>query len=686
MLSDVFTQQVHAHFRDRGEDAFAVAGLGRCVDALASATDLSARLSAWVALIEWARTGQGPSTLDGEGMLQGTALRRWHMLFDFLDVSPAARGALQASLADILHESESTNLFGVAGLPGERGFLAEFSDRLVRRVLPAPADEHDLARLLYRLYRTSEQVERFARLPPGVFERIAELFVTPDHGETWRGVARDFADGFRLLSARVLSEGLSEKVRARCRPGSVAALPVFRLNSASETLVQTWQSGADLSAPAQAWRAQRSACREEMEQVAHRLERDGVSVDIVYAMEAIERCLTRMDLMLTIMETPSGAQRLGAIHDLLALLIAANHRDRSLRHLISTNLQLLQRKIVERSGQAGEHYIAWTRAEYRSIWLAAAGGGLLTVFTAAFKTSIAGFGAPPFVTGLLSGLNYALSFLLLQYFGLILATKQPAMTAAALATIMRSRRGGERLDEVVNYAVQIVRSQLAAALGNVLVVSLGAYVFSALWLLALGHPFLDPREAQHVFDTLSPVTSLTVWYAALTGAILWAASLIGGWFDNWAAYHRLPQAIADHPLGQRFGRERMVRLAGTVSRNIAGWGTNVSLGLMLGLVPVLGAFFGLPLDVRHVTLNSGTLSLATAAMGARWFGGFLLWAAAGIGTMFVLNLGVSFMLSLYTAARAFGLPRGFLWDFARHLGRQFLRRPRDFVLPPPKSQ
>jgi site-specific recombinase len=157
----------------------------------------------------------------------------------------------------------------------------------------------------------------------------------------------------------VVSEGLREKVRARCRPGSVAALPVFRLNGASEALVQTWQSGADLSAPAQVWRAERSACREEMEQVARRLDARGVS----------------------------------------------------------------------------EH-----------------------------------------LTG-------------------------------------RRRR--------------------------------------------------------------------------------WAASLIGGWFDNWAAYHRLPQAIADYLLGQRLGRDRMVHLAGTVSRN---------------------------------------------------------------------------------------------WDVARRLGRQFLRRPRDFFLPPPKSQ
>jgi hypothetical protein len=38
---------------------------------------------------------------------------------------------------------------------------------------------------------------------------------------------------------------------------------------------------------------------------------------------------------------------------------------------------------------------------------------------------------------------------------------------------------------------------------------------------------------------------------------------------------------------------------------------------------------------------------------------------------------VSFTLSLYTAARAFGLPRGFLWEFARALGRRG-----SFLLPP----
>lgn len=43
---------------------------------------------------------------------------------------------------------------------------------------------------------------------------------------------------------------------------------------------------------------------------------------------------------------------------------------------------------------------------------------------------------------------------------------------------------------------------------------------------------------------------------------------------------------------------------------------------------------------------------------------------------------MSFTLSLYTAARAFGLPRGFLWEFARALGRRVACSPGSFLLPP----
>jgi site-specific recombinase len=223
-----------------------------------------------------------------------------------------------------------------------------------------------------------------------------------------------------------------------------------------------------------------------------------------------------------------------------------------------------------------------------------------------------------------------------------------------------------------------------AAVSNVLVVSLAAYALDAGWRLVTGHPILDLYDAEHVYETLSPLDSGTVMFAALTGVILWLSSLAGGWIENWTVYHRLPEAIAEHGWGTRvFGAARLRRWADSLSRNVAGWGTNVSLGMMLGMTPAIGLFFGIPLDVRHVTLSSGTLALASASLDADWYReGWFLRATAGVSVMFVLNLGVSFCLSLVTALRAYGFPRSDMLELLRRLARRFMRSPRDFFLPP----
>jgi site-specific recombinase len=104
---------------------------------------------------------------------------------------------------------------------------------------------------------------------------------------------------------------------------------------------------------------------------------------------------------------------------------------------------------------------------------------------------------------------------------------------------------------------------------------------------------------------------------------------------------------------------------------------------MLGMTPAMGHFLGLPLDVRHVTLNSGILSLASATLGQRWFGdGAFLLGIAGVGVMFVLNLSVSFLLALITAARAYELPASENAELLRGLYRRFRSTPGQFFVPP----
>jgi site-specific recombinase len=166
--------------------------------------------------------------------------------------------------------------------------------------------------------------------------------------------------------------------------------------------------------------------------------------------------------------------------------------------------------------------------------------------------------------------------------------------------------------------------------------------------------------------------------------ILWLSSLAGGWIENWAIYHQLPDAIAEHRLGAKLQPETLARISNSFSRNIAGWSASIALGFMLGMTPVIGRFFGLPLDVRHVTLSMGTLSLGFGSLGYAAVGGWaLLMAGVGIAMIFVLNLGVSFYLALRLALRAQDISPADHLAIRRTFMRHLRESPREFFLPPP---
>jgi site-specific recombinase len=640
--------------------------------ALANAPTLAHRLDALIGLVQW---------MDGHAADGELARSRVLKILEVLESLPAARSGVQDTFADVLAEMEGTNPFGETGIPGDRGFLGELFDRIMGRVLPAPRDDNDLARLIARLSVSHSRTRSLESMAPEFFHRLMQAVAPADRPEIWSPLKRAFADGFRLLAVTVQSQGLSAKLRARSHAGPLGNSPFYQLAEISDGMMDAWREGQNVSALSQQWRQACAGCRAEIAEISSRLETAGVSVDIVYGLEVLERCLKRMQAMLFVIEAPQGQSRSEAIHQLLAALIVSAQEDGSIRHLVSAKLQILSRNMVERQGNSVEHYVAQTRRQYGFIWPAAVGGGLLMVLTVAIQLKITHTGLPLFLQGVLTALNYAVSFLLLHHFRLMLAIRQPAMTAATLARLMRTRDRTERLDGVVEFTVRVFRSQLAAAVANVAVVFTGVFVFNFFWKLAVGHSYLGEKEAQYVFAGLGPLNGGTVFYGALTGVMLWMAAMFGGWMDNWAVYHRLPRAINEHRLAERFGRERMQRAADVVSRNMSGWATSISLGFLFAFAPFFGKFVGLPLEVRHVTLSYGMLAFADA--GSRgWFSvSWFLWTLVGVATVFLLNLGVSFFLALYTAMRACKLERKELALIGAGLLRRLLKRPLDFVLP-----
>ncbi len=663
MVLDYFPPQRR---RDR-----AIRTLANILTRFIHGADLGTRLDAYAELREW--TSATPA---------GSDTSRLEMVLQLMESRNELRTRFQREVRQILTEIRSVELFAEAGLHPREGMMSELWRRLIERILPSAREDTDLSKLMHRLYPTSEAIDRLIDLPDETFERIAWLMAPVGDLSAWALQRDDITQAFYLLGVHVAGIGLSPAMRARSHATDIGVSPFYQLQQTAIELVK--QGGAT---PAlDTWREQVQSCRAELEYVRTRLEDTGVSTALVFDMSTIECAISRMESIAGVLFVADAHQKIEAVKRLLDDVLEARRRDLSIRALFRENSALMARKIVERTGKAGEHYIADSRSEYRAIWIASLGGGLLTVVTAALKMRIIDAHLSLFVEGLAAGTNYAVSFILLQYFHLALATKQPSVTAATFAGIVRDTRGRARLEKLTEFIRRITSSQLASAAGNLIAVCLGCLAFANLWAYIFSRPFLEVHSAEHVYHTLDPLASGTMIYAALTGVILWLSALAGGWVENFATFNHLTAAIAQHPLGRRFGRERMQRLANSVEANLSGWTTSIVLGYLLGFVPVLGSFLGIPLDVRHVTLSTGTLALAAASFGRDWlYSGWFFHTLFGIAATFVLNLGVSFSIAASVAMRAYGVPRHDQVSLLRYTFISFLKSPRSFLWPPAKS-
>ena len=649
-----------------------------------------ARLDALVDLYNWVRARDTRiPLLPSKPAFPGPETSEWRrerVWLSILQTSVEIRDRYLAGVAAILEETDGISLFTDSGLPSDRGLLPEAFDRLFSTLLPAPREETELAKLFLRIFPTQAEVERFFSLPPDQLNATISLLTPIEIPEAWEKPVGSLLEAFCLLGARVQGLGLSEKLRVRSKPCPVQQSPFYRLTRADDVLAEALRTKSGTAAAAQAWKANVAECRAEMSAIIAHLDARGVNLDIVYALDVIEKSLARMELISGALLAQPGPPKLLTALRLTKDVIRGRINDRSLWSLAQNSFRLLARKIVEWAGKTGEHYISSNREEYAQMWKAALGGGLLTVGTAAIKLMVTHRGLPHFVEGFLAGLNYAVSFVLMQNFHLALATKQPSMTGATLAHIIKDCRNTSKVDELITYVQRIFRTQLAAALGNIIAVGGGAVVFSILWKFLFGATFLSADTADYAVKSLNPLRSGTIFYAALTGVILWLSSLAGGWIENWAVYHQLPRAIAEHRWGAVLKPEILFRLSESFSKNIAGWGGSIVLGFMLGMTPTLGLFFGLPLDVRHVTLSTGTVALGLASRGPGVLGrGAAVMATLGIAVTFVLNLGVSFYLALRLALRAKDVSPSDHLEIFRNLLRSFRAHPRDFFFPPAEN-
>ncbi|WP_375764943.1 site-specific recombinase [Archangium gephyra] len=645
---------------------------------------LAARMAWLEELAHWLQApGATPSRRGRLAPVESPGSARLRLLVEVLGEAPAWCEALRTVLASVLAETSALRLFTEPGLSAGRGLLGDAVARLGQRLVPPAPDERELAQWVWRLFPGKEGQAFLDELSEELVVALCALLRAPSFAPLTEAVE----DAVLVLAARASALGLASDVLARLPPGPLKQSPFVRLPRACEALrveVQAGAQGAAVDRRREACAEAIAGCRAAAQEVLRHMDAHAVGTDLVYRLEQLGHALDRLESLLWLLAPDRARATPGAALRLLSSLVDTHARERSVAALFHSSVQCISRRIFEHTGEVGRHYITTTQDEYHQMVSAAAGGGLLTAGTAALKLTITFAALPLFFEGLASAANYALCFLLIQLLGFTLATKQPSMTAAALAASLDVKAGDKGMHSLVQQLACITRSQLASVFGNlgavVATVTFVSLVLQALW----GRPLLEAKEAEYVVRSLHPLESGTLLFAALTGVLLWCSSVFGGWLENWVAYQRLPEALARHPgLRCLLGEARAKWLGEALARHACGLGANVSLGLLLGMTPAVCRFFGLSMDVRHVTLSAGTLAFAGSALGPeRLVEPEFLWAVVGLLCVGVINLAVSFSLGLSAAVRARGLePVGFL-RLACAVLAGGLRSLSAFVLPP----
>jgi site-specific recombinase len=600
-------------------------------------------------VIEWIKKSpRGYSKFGYEAT--STPAQRMALLLDLLDQNLEQKTTASRVLRSIVHETHGLELFTQTGMLKGDHVTGEFFSRLMERFPLRAPEETELHYIFKENIRNPEDIKWLELLDSKSLSRIIDLFnfEVLEEEKNWNTLLTDAKSALLLLSLRFQGLGLSSDIRKRISERDFQNLAFYDLPNTVRKFISEEDSnkkanlGFEISQQLQDSKA-------VFKEVRQHLNQNGVSVAIVYKMERLESIMRRMEDLLILLRHQPVNQRV--LSEFIAGLVLENIDRSSVSHLIKQNFQMLARKIVERTGETGEHYITRTPAEHLMMVRSAIGGGWMTAFTTVFKFLIFSVGLPTFSAGLLGALNYSVSFLAIQFSHFTLGTKQPSMTAASLAAEMNGN-----LKKLVDEVLNIIRSQFAAIIGNIIGVVPTTVIVWVVYNALFKGPLVSPEKAHHILEEFS-VFGPTPVFAYFTGVLLWASSIFSGWVDNWFVFNKLSLAIASHRnLNLLIGPKKAKLLGEWTRKHILGIAASVSLGCLLALAPIFCQAFGLDLEVRHVTLSSGAITAAMMSLPTATLQSQEFWlAVGGIFSMAILNVGVAFGLALMTAINARGV-------------------------------
>lgn len=608
-------------------------------------------------------------------------------------ITPNAAYTLQTFILKLISQYKQTSLYADTGILSLDGFWNQLSQRVGAHFLPLINDESQLQDLVRRVFHQNSDHYWLDLITDDDWQ---QLFVLLNQGHSNQAeklkIKSELIKAITVLSYRISGIGLyPEFINAQPNLTEYES-PFLVQNREIIEFIQHYKKqyrntdpmAVTVQADASQALVMIEQCQDVVLKIRRAIKRIGVSLSLTYLLSLLEQCLDRIELLLNLL-TQENNVRDQSLSLLMVNITTAIYRERSVRSLLATNSELIALQVTENASKTGEHYVSTDKKGFWSMYKSAAGAGIIIATMASLKILSARLVLAPLMQAFLFSMNYSLGFILIHVLHFTVATKQPAMTAAALAATVQHRKGSKnaQIAELAALIINIIRTQFIAIIGNISIAIPTAAVITLLWQYGMHEPILNHIKATQTLHSLNPFTSLALPHAAIAGVCLFFSGLIAGYFDNMAVYRKVgPRLKAHARLKTILGQERLNKFALYIERNLGALAGNFLFGIMLGSMGTIGFILGLPLDIRHIAFASANFSQGLLSINGCAEIGLIFVSFLGVLLIGLTNLFVSFSLTILVALRARRVRFEQWKPLAKLVLTHFLTHPSDFFWPP----
>jgi site-specific recombinase len=617
-------------------------------------------------------------------------------LIDFLEENNVKRYAMAIYLRNVFQNRKFTSILTDSGIIRDAYFIREVRERLASKILPEQPEPDTLQFLLNQVFYRQKDIEWIQEISTQEIDEfvvLLDLKTIYDVDETTPNSAiTEVVNGIGLLIQRISGRALEQDVLIMVPEYEDIQSPFELFEKKLDLVISkiVHQRAFSVSASDSDYQdliQLLKGCHQIINTAFDNSAKFGISIRVNQSLLRIRQQLFRIDALLPLLAVDSDEDKRDNSIYLVIKLIKYNCRKNNIRRLMLDSTQTLAYEVTQHTAKTGEHYITQSKKEYYHMLLTAMGGGLIVGFLCLFKVMLSKAEVSDFGHALLYSLNYAFGFILIYLLGFTLATKQPAMTAAAIVKSIESgfSSSSNDIDRHRSFAIlfsHLFRSQFIAFVGNVFV----AFPVALLLIWSLQGvaelEIVSQDKSDHLMKDLNPIESWAILHAAIAGVFLFLSGIISGSISNKIKHKKIYNRIKEHPvLKISMGKENAKRFAEWIEAKWAGVASNFWFGIFLGSTASIGIFLGLNLDIRHITFAAGNMALGL--FGGNFEMGWypILMGILGIGIIGFVNFIVSFALSLWLALRSRDIPISELKYLFQSVWLYFKDKPISFFLP-----